>query len=338
MAVPAAPAGRAGQPRGAQGLTRVALLNPETLLGSELQRELERRKPLWDDLRLLSSGAGEATLSEVDGGAALVQPFAPDSLDGVDLTLVCGGWDSELPPWALAPAGSTTVLVSPAVTPPDGIPVVSGVNLEAAVPGRLLISPHPAVVVLAHLLAPLERLGLAEAIAWLVQPTTTGERAGMDELMEQARSILAFSGEMPDAVYGHQLAFNLLPARLDLDALAGQLTAVLRRPPALALQVVQGGVFHSFAASVFVRLAGEPSTDEVAAALDEQPRLRRAEHPEHLGPIAAAASDEVLVGSVEAAGHPGCYWLWAAMDNLTRGGAGNAVELAEAVLAPPAQA
>ncbi len=51
------------------------------------------------------------------------------------------------------------------------------------------------------------------------------------------------------------------------------------------------------------------------------------------GPIAAAGSNRVLLGPVAAAdGRPGRYWLRAVMDNLTRGGAVNALEIAAAVL------
>ena len=49
-------------------------------------------------------------------------------------------------------------------------------------------------------------------------------------------------------------------------------------------------------------------------------------------PIAAAGSKQVLLGAIEPAGPPGRYWLRAVMDNLTRGGAVNALEIAAAVL------
>ena len=56
-----------------------------------------------------------------------------------------------------------------------------------------------------------------------------------------------------------------------------------------------------------------------------------ADRPKHLGPIEAAASDKVIFGTVRK-DDTGGFWLWAVMDNLTRGGALNAVEIAEAVL------
>jgi aspartate-semialdehyde dehydrogenase len=58
--------------------------------------------------------------------------------------------------------------------------------------------------------------------------------------------------------------------------------------------------------------------------LSDKPRL--------LGPIDAAASDKVLFGTVRKDEAAGGLWLWAVMDNLTRGGALNAIEIAEALL------
>ena len=51
------------------------------------------------------------------------------------------------------------------------------------------------------------------------------------------------------------------------------------------------------------------------------------------GPAAAAGEETLLVGEVRAAGQPGTFWIWATMDNLVRGGALNALDLAEAMLA-----
>jgi len=50
-----------------------------------------------------------------------------------------------------------------------------------------------------------------------------------------------------------------------------------------------------------------------------------------LGPIDAAATDDVLLGHLRSES-PGSYWLWSVMDNLTRGGASNAIAIAEALL------
>ena len=58
-----------------------------------------------------------------------------------------------------------------------------------------------------------------------------------------------------------------------------------------------------------------------------------AKRPAALGPVQAAGEEELLVGEVRAAGGNG-FWIWATIDNLTVGGAGNVLRLAEQLLRP----
>jgi aspartate-semialdehyde dehydrogenase len=138
-------------------------------------------------------------------------------------------------------------------------------------------------------------------------------------------------------VFGRQMAFNLLPHPGPIEPLAAQLRAVLGEEPAVSLDVVQAGVFHCFSASVHLRCARDPGVKAIRRALGDHPYVELSDDAKHLGPIEVAGSDKVLVGAVRketgGAGGGGGYWLWAVMDNLTRGGALNALEIAEEVLA-----
>ena len=317
-------------------MTVLAVVEPNTLTGTELRQELRGHRELWSEVRLLSAEADPeiATLSELDG-AALVQPLSAEQLDGVDLMFVCGDYDEALPPWAVAGPGTTTVVISPESPPTGSIPVVSGVNPEAAVAGALLESPHPAVILLTLLLHPLRDLEPAGAVAWLAQPATIHGRRGMDELMEQTRALLAFSEERPTEVFGQQLAFNLLPSSQDTTRLADEVAALLGGAPTPAIEMVQAAVFHSFTASVLVAFDRDPGEEAVAAALAAHPLIEALEAGDRRAPVptAAAGSKQVLLGPVTpAGGRPGRYWIRAVMDNLTRGGAVNALEIAAAVL------
>ncbi len=317
-------------------MTVLAVIEPNTLTGTELRQELRQHRELWTEVRLLSRESDEetATLSELDG-AALVQPLSATQLAGVDLMFVCGHYDEAAPPWALAEPGTTTILVTPEATPEDGVSVVSGVNPETAAAGGLLVSPHPAVVLLALLLHPLRSLGIREAAAWLVQPATVHGRPGMDELMEQTRALLAFADEKPTEVFGRQLAFNLLPTGGSTATLAEETAGLLGGAVTPAIEIVQGAVFHSFTASLLVGFEEDPGAGAIGEALATHPFLEphEADGVSGPGPIAAAGSKRVLLGPVAPAdGPPGRYWLRAVMDNLTRGGAVNALEIAAAAL------
>jgi aspartate-semialdehyde dehydrogenase len=225
------------------------------------------------------------------------------------------------------PPETVAILLSFDATLEDGHPVVAGVNTDDAPGHRVLLSPHPGAVLLAHLLHALRELGLSEAVATLVQPASMRDEPGIEELFEQTRQIVAMTRRQPMPVFGAQLSFNLLPVPLPADPLTGQLQAVLPGMP-LALQVLQGGVFHSLSASLYVRCAGSPSLQAIRKALADHPHLEVADKPKHLGPIDAAASDKVIYGNVRKDEAGGGFWLWAVMDNLTRGGALNALEIA----------
>jgi aspartate-semialdehyde dehydrogenase len=312
-------------------VSAIAILHPSNLLAKELGETLENRGPRWTDIRLLTTREDEVgSLTEVAGAAALVQRWEPDSLEGVRVAFFCGPIEHNRPVLETLPPETAGVILSPDAAASDGVPVVAGVNTEAADSGPILLSPHPAAVLLAHLLHPLRDLAPESAVATVIQPASMRDDPGIEELFEQTRQIVAMIQRRPSPVFGAQLSFNLLPVPLPADPVADQLQAVLGGNPPVGLQILQGGVFHSLSASLYVRLGGNPSLQAVRKALSEHPYLEVAAKPKHLGPIDAAASDKVIFGTVRR-DETGGFWLWAVMDNLTRGGALNAVEIAEAV-------
>ncbi|MFL6232534.1 MAG: hypothetical protein ACJ76N_05315, partial [Thermoanaerobaculia bacterium] len=289
---------------------------------------LERLPAVGGEIRLLSNRENEiGTLTEVGGAAAMVTRYEPEKLQGASAVFLCGTMEDSRLVLAELPSGVEAVLLSLDATAGDGRPVVAGVNDEAARGHRVLLSPHPGVVLLAHLLHALQGLEVEEAVATLIQPASMRDDAGLEELFEQTRQIVAMTRRTPTPVFGAQLSFNLLPVPLPADPVAAQLQAVLPGMP-LALQILQGGVFHSVSASLYVRCAGGPTLQAIRKALAGHPHLEAADRPKHLGPIDAAASDKVIYGNVRKDEAGGGFWLWAVMDNLTRGGALNAIEIA----------
>jgi aspartate-semialdehyde dehydrogenase len=316
-------------------VTTIAILYPMNLLGKELRETLERLPGIGGDVRLLSTREDEiGTLTEVAGSAALVTRYEPEGLKGVGVAFFCGSMAENRPILAEMPPETVAILLSFDATLEDGHPVVAGVNTDDAPGHRVLLSPHPGAVLLAHLLHALRELELSEAVATLVQPASMRDEPGIEELFEQTRQIVAMTRRQPTPVFGAQLSFNLLPTPLSADLVAAQLGAVLTgSPPSppVALQILQGAVFHSVSASLYVRCGGDPSVQTIRKALAGHVHLEAADKPRLFGPVDAAASDKVLYGSVRKDEAGGGFWLWAAMDNLTRGGALNAIEIAEAV-------
>lgn len=310
----------------------LAMIAPTTLVGQEIRDALEKEHELWSEMRLLSASAEEVgTLVDLRGGAGIVQELEAGSLEGVDLVFACGPEEGYPGVLDALPAGVTAIVVGAESRPESGRPVVAGVNLERAERGEVLLSPHPAAVALALLLAPLAALGLEQAVATVVQPASMRDKRGLDELFEQTRRVLAFAGERPEEVFGTQLAFNLLPTPRPAAPVVELLGELLDPAPELSVEVVQGGIFHGTSISLYLRFAAAPGLEAVRDALADARHVLIEDDDALLGPIDAAARDEVLVGEVRRDGERGVR-LWSVSDNLTRGGALNALAIARRVL------
>jgi aspartate-semialdehyde dehydrogenase len=320
---------------GEHNVTILAIINPQSLLGDATKHELSRRKGLWSEVRLLATDPEQVgAVTDFAGNAALVQECDAENLQGVDLAILLHG-DPALAP--ALPAGAALLVVDPIHDWPEGTLAVGGVEsvLTEQRSDSLFISPAPAVILLAHLLQPLTALGLSSAVAQVLMPASNHDQAGLDELFSQTRSILAMAEDRATEVFGKQIAFNLLPVTSDQSTHLEHLRRILGEKPAVALQIVQAGVFHSLACNLFVSFQKDPGPEKVRERLAAQPRIDLVAEGELPGPTDAAAREEILVADLRPSpSHPASYQLWAVMDNLTCGGASNVVEIVENVLAP----
>jgi aspartate-semialdehyde dehydrogenase len=312
----------------------LAILNSETLLGKEIKGALRGRRELASEVRLLTTVSDDiGTVTEGVDGAGFVQELNDESLAGADIVIVCPGQAPAGNEWI--PSGATLLYAAPPDELVNGTVLVSGVNLHRAQTGAVLVSPHPAIVALALLLDPLQQFGLEQAACWALLPASIRGHEGIDELLDQTRSVLSFQGDYPRRIFGHQLAFNLLPSGSSSAALAGELSTVLDTDICSSLQMVQAGVFHSIAAGAQVRLANPPTTAELTEELVSGPFFSIPDEPNTVGPVVASGRSSLVLGPVEdSPGVPGGLTLWAAMDNLTVGGAGNVLGILEALVAP----
>ena len=361
----------------------VAVVGSSSLLGKELASVLEERKfPVArlvnldageedPELPILDLGASSAGGAGEDGDPtrtemhvaflaarpktlpAFLKPATKDSKRGEHGARRCWVIDlgetlAEVPGLAVA---APALGVAPPVT-------VAGDPLT-----RFIVAAHPAAIVVGRLLLSLsERFEIRAAVAEVFIPASQWGARAIEELQKQTVSLLSFQ-TIPRAVFGAQLAFNLLPrfssaarsarrapsgplasrgaaGQAGLATLEGTIRDHVRqllhdRTLLPALRVVQAAVYHSLAVSLYVELAGAASPQEIAAALTEglpggsgRIRLRRASEPAP-SPVEAAGSSEILLDAIlPDAGRPGRFWLWVAVDNL-RVAAENAVDIAE---------
>lgn len=310
-----------------------AVYQPSDLLARELRDQLDRRPELWRELRLLASSDQEfGALAELAGSATFIRGADADGLRGVDILFSCASQAETLALGEhLLPSGTILLIGADTTTVPT---IVAGVNDEVATRGTVLATPPAELVHLALILAPLLPLGLERASATCILSASRRGQDALDALLGQTRDILSFKGAGHTEVLGGQLAFNIVRS-VELEQPAGAaLSAILATPVPIAVQRLEAGLFHGNAVSLNVQFGAGTDLESVVACLEGSPALRLDRERTHLGPIDAAGTDEVLVGLPQRdPSRPGSFWIWSVLDNLTRGGATNALAVAERLVA-----
>jgi len=323
-------------PKSAAGY-RVGIVNPPTLVGTEIQSILRERSFPYAKIVLLdSTGQSTGMLTEIGDEPAIVLPVSDDELEDCDVVFFCGPAEGNRE-WIQRYEEDNFVAIdlSQPSSAAEGRLAVAGVNLEAIGSGdRLLVSPHPIAIPIAIVLHQIELLGRVEiCTATVVQPASEFDQLGIEELARQTISVLNIQ-TVPHEVFDRQLAFNLYPAtERHEEFITTQIHALTDPDTQLALLVTQGTVFHGHTFSLFVKTREDLTLDRITATLRANAAIVFAEGDQAFGTIDAAGKDEVLIAEVRPdASIRGGFWVWAVCDNLRRSSALNAVLAAEKVL------
>ncbi len=328
----------------AQGY-RVAVVGATGQVGSLMLRLLrERRFPA----REIVPFASERSVGRELEGVGAVQPLTEETIQGFDLALFSAG-GSTSDEWAprFADAGAVVIDNSSRWRMQDDVPlVVSEVNPDALAGHRgIVANPNCSTMQMVVALKPLyDAAGIERLVISTYQAVSGTGKQAVDELLEQSHALLHEREIAPPRAYAHQIAFNALPhagsfaegedhtdeerklmneTRKILGDDAIRVSATCVRVP-----VVTG---HSEAVNVQTR---DPLSPERARELlQAAPGVTVLDDPSAaLYPLAidAAERDEVFVGRIRRdPGHERALDLWIVADNLRKGAATNAVQLAQ---------
>lgn len=330
----------------------VAVVGATGVVGRTMIQILNEREFPLDELRLLASGRSAGRSVIADGRTLEIAEAVPDAFDGVDIALFSAGADvsRELAPAAVA-CGATVIDNSSAWRMDPNIPlVVSQVNpddLEGH-PG-IVANPNCSTMQLAPVLMALrDTVGIERVVVDTYQSVSGTGADALAELEGQIRAHVA--GEPKTAtVYPHPIAFNALP---EIDVflpngytkeewkLVNENRKILDMPDLrISCTAVRIPVFVSHSEAVHVETR-DPITPERARKLFAAvPGVLVQDDPAaHDYPLAteAAGRDEIFVGrvrrDVSIDGDRGLAF-WVVSDNLRKGAATNAVEIAEVLIA-----
>jgi len=330
---------------------RLALVGSDSLKGKEILSVFAAKKFPLASFELFDPDVEEeySKLSQFRGEAKVVHALTPEALEGLDLVFLAADEKTGLRYGRLAAErGYHALDLSEAFNADPKVPlVVAGVNdaiLRKDKPS-LIANPHPATIILAHLLSTLGAgFGLAKAVSVVLEPVSAYAEEGIQELAEQSYALLG--GASPaKKVFPDQVAFNLLartikPERNGFSPLENRVAAEIGRvlgPEAapLSLAIILAPVFHTYSIMTHFELERDVPAAEVEARLKADDVFRHAAAGEAaaISPATVAGKDRIHLGPVKkdpaiARG----YWIWAVADNLTVGSGLNAYGVARALL------
>ena len=315
----------------------LAVVGANGMVGAEMLKILAERKFPIREIRAYGSGRGEKW-AKFGEGQLEVQPLEESSFKDLNLVLMSAGEEVSRQ-WAMA--GALVIDNSSAwrmeVGCPLVVPEVNG-NMIASHKG-VVANPNCCTIALSLALAPIQRrAGLKRVVVATYQSASGAGRPLVEELEEQTKAIIE-GRETMAKVYPKQLAFNVVSGGWN-EAEGGQneeevkiareTRKILGLPSLnMAVTCVRVPVKVGHGEAVFVETERAISVEEAKAALGAMEGVKVVEG-EAPTPLDVAGSDDVLVGRVrqDSSVEHGLA-MWVVSDNLRKGAALNAVQIAE---------
>jgi aspartate-semialdehyde dehydrogenase len=325
---------------------RVAIVGATGLVGQEFIRVLEQRHFPMSSVRLYASDRSVGKRLKVNDQEIEVKETAPDSFEGIDIALFSAGADisRRFSPLA-AGAGATVVDNSAAFRMEPDVPlVVPEINPGDIKNHRgIIANPNCSTIQMVVALYPLHKVNPIKRITVATYQSVSGTgSAAIEELRVQSRVILD-GGKAAPQVYPYQIAFNLLP-EIDVFLDNGytkeewkmvEETRKIMHAPDIAISAtcVRVPVYVGHSEVVQAEFTRPMPVEEARHLLDQAPGVKVMDDPRtrlYPYPALAAGRDEVFVGRIRRdASHPNGLVLWVVSDNIRKGAALNAVQIAE---------
>jgi aspartate-semialdehyde dehydrogenase len=328
----------------------VAVVGATGMVGHAMLKILaERRFPVAQVKALASERSKGMTIS-YNGSTVEVEPLDEQAFKGIDVALFAASSDIALMYGPLAvESGSLVIDNSSAWRMKDNVPlVVPEVNAEDIRENEgIIANPNCCTAPLTVVLHPLRNaVGVERVLVSTYQSASGAGRALVDELAEQTKAIA--EGKEPQAVtYPYQLAYNVVPGgwRPEGDGyneeevkIVNETRKILHMPELrIAATCVRVPVPVGHGESVFIETREKISAEDARTLLGNAPGVIVEDDPHaklYPTPHNVEGKDEVYVGRIrnDPSSDRGLA-LWLVSDNLRKGAALNAVQIAEHALA-----
>ncbi|HWP59359.1 MAG TPA: aspartate-semialdehyde dehydrogenase [Candidatus Acidoferrales bacterium] len=326
----------------------VAIVGATGAVGEQMREVLEERLFPVGELRLLASERSAGQFLEFRSERLRVEVLREGSFEGIDIALFSAGRSvsEKYVPQAVA-AGAIVIDNSPQFRLDADVPLVVP-EVNAGEIGRyrargIIANPNCSTIQMVVALKPIhDAARIRRVVVSTYQSVSGAGRMAMEELSEQ--TIAIFNGrDLPRQKFPHQIAFNCIP---HIDAflengytreemkMVHETRKILNEPNlGITATTVRVPVFCGHSESINVETEKKLTAAEVRALLREAPGVLVCDDPAHnVYPTAidAVGKEATYVGRIrEDESIPNGINLWVVADNLRKGAALNAVQIAE---------
>ena len=328
---------------------RVAILGATGAVGVELLELLESRRFPVASLKLLASPRSAGSKLPFKGEKVTVEAVNENSFKDVDLVLAsAGGSTSKKWKKTIIESGATIIDNSSAFRMDPQVPlIIPEINPEAAANHRgIIANPNCTTILMGIAIYPLHRVQSIQRIVVATYQSASGAGArAMEEVKVQSQAIL--NGEEPQAeILPYPLAFNLFPHNSPLNdqgyceeemKMINETRKIFNAPHLkITATCVRVPVLRAHSETVNLQFATPFPVEKARAILAQSPGVKLIEDWQanyFPMPIDATGKDEVLVGRIrQDLSHPNSLELWLCGDQIRKGAALNAIQIAELLL------
>lgn len=339
---------------------RVGLVGTDSLRGNEIKTMLSVKRFPLTHIEFYDPDVKQeySKLTQFQDEARVIQHLQPALLEGLDLVFLASDKETNRLCGKFAKAKKFLAIdLSEAYAGEKDVPpIVAGVNDQLLKKKRfpLISNPHPVTIILSSLFHGLiHRFGVARAVAFVLQPASVFDRPGIEELADQSAAILS-SSSIKKNLFREQVAFNFLSytEKPGVDGFSSgerRIIAEIKRvldDPAfpLSLSIVQAPVFHTYSIMAYLELIKKATIPDLESLYGENPLFKIGETgtSRPISSISVAGKEQIFIGQIKKEeAFPNTFWIWTVTDNLTRGSALNALEIASIIFSakpekPPA--
>ncbi len=326
----------------------VAIVGATGAVGEVLLEVLEERRFPVRELRPLASERSAGTTVRFRNADVAVVEAKAEVFEGVDLVFFAatGTLSLDLAPEAVR-RGAVVIDKSATWRLKEEVPlVVPEINAGALEKHQGIIScPNCTTIGFVAALEPIRRVaGLRSVVVTTLQAVTGAGRPGLDDLESQMEAH-ATGRPLVAKTFAAPIVYNVVPLcesfRDDAYSteemkLLHETRKILGTPQLdVSMTCVRVPVPVGHSASILVETERPITPDEARAALDSFPGVRVVDDPSRNvfpTPADVAGTDEVLVGRIRRDLGSDRLWLWQVVDNLRKGAATNAVQIAEELI------